>query len=407
MWLVPIWIVAMYSLYEAAICWWRSAPWFSNLSSNYKRENVAYRVNMLVFTVGIYVYVGWVILTQPGWSFWEIWDHFRNPTEEGAFACYPDLSPLFQIFLGNSIYEEIMSIKMNASWIYHIHALLSILLSGGVLVSPLESTATLLLLEITGIPLAIATIADAMGKTRVATMAGIAFALLWLVFRLCLFTPYVIFYLWGTHKTLAKNSSALSELNSMHLEVSKWSLLVICFMNWYWGFGIYRKISREFKTTSGYISVPKVNRMRWYHQILRVMDDLNNLYLCPMWIQLDEYKAKVVKSVDECKQKMEEYKAELAKSVDGYTSNLAKSVDVYKAKVSQSIDDYTTKVREYKNKMGKDLAKSVDEVASNFHEKVDGVKKVVSSTVDHIQTMKLKMQELHSVRSSGHDFGNT
>jgi len=165
---------------------------------------VAYRVNMLVFTTGIYVYVCWVITTQPGWSIQEIWDHFRNPTEEGAFACYPDLTPLFQVFLGHSIYEEIMVIKMNASWVYHIHAILSIVLSLGVFISPLESTAVLLLLEVTGIPLSIATIADAMGNKRIATLSGMAFALVWLVFRLCLFTPFVIFYLFGTHRSLRK-----------------------------------------------------------------------------------------------------------------------------------------------------------------------------------------------------------
>jgi len=257
------------------------------------------------------------------------------------------------------------------------------------------------LLEVTGIPLAIATIADAKGKARVATLCGITFALFWFVFRLCIFTPYVMYYLFVTHKTLAKNSSALSELNRIFHQVSIWSLLVICCLNWYWGYGIYRKISRELKAKSGYVNGAKVKRTRWYHQIQRVMDDLNNLYLCPMWIQLDEYKTKVVKSVDEYKHKMEEYKAELAKSVDDYTSNLAKSVDVYKAKVSQSIDVYKTKVKEYKTKMGKDLAKSVDDVASNFHEKVDGMKKVVSSTVDHIQTMKQKMQELHLSPNSG------
>jgi len=299
-----------------------------------------------------------------------------------------------------------MSIKMNASWVYHIHSILSMVLSSGVLISPLEATLTLLLLEVTGIPLAIATIADAMGRPRIATMAGVSFASLWFVFRLCLFTPYVIFYLFGTHKSLAENSEALSKLQTIVHEVTIHCLLVICCLNWYWGYGIFKKMSRELGAISGDKSKAQVNGTRWYHQIQRVMDDLNNLYLCPMWIQLDEYKTIVVKSVDEYKQKMEEYKMELAKSVDGYTSNLAKSVDVYKAKVSQSIDVYKTKVEEYKTKMAKDLAKSVDGVATNFHEKVDGMKKVVSSTVDHIHTMKLKMQELH-LRGSTPEFSET
>jgi len=56
--------------------------------------------------------------------------------------------------------------------------------------------------------------------------------------------------------------------------------------------------------------------------------------------------------------------------------------------------------------MANDLAKSVDEVATNFQEKVDGMKKVVSSTVDQIQTMKLKMQELH-LRGSTPEFVDT
>jgi len=149
-----------------------------------------------------------------------------------------------------------------------------------------------------------------------------------------------------------------------------------------------------FKTKSEVESGTQVIRNRWYHHILKVMDELNNLYLCPMWLQLDEYKTKVVRSVDEYKHKIEEYKADLVRSVDDYTSNLGKSVDVYKTKVAHSIDVYKTKVEEYKTKMANNLALSVDDYAANFHEKVDGMKKVVKSTVDQINSVKAKMREL-------------
>merc|ERR1719320_991002 len=182
-----------------------------SLSSEYKRENVAYRVNMLVFASGIYLYMGWVIMTQSGWSIQWITEHFRHPTEEGSFACYPDLTIIFRIFLGHSIYEEIMSIKMNASWVWHIHAIISIVLCSGAFISPLEATVVLMLLEVTGIPLAIATIADAMGYNGVAAVSGMCFAAVWFIFRLCLFTPYVVFYLCRTHRSLVATSADLSD----------------------------------------------------------------------------------------------------------------------------------------------------------------------------------------------------
>jgi len=339
-------------------------------------------------------------MTQSGWSIQWITEHFRHPTEEGSFACYPDLTIIFRIFLGHSIYEEIMSIKMNASWVWHIHAIISIVLCSGAFISPLEATVVLMLLEVTGIPLAIATIADAMGYNGVAAVSGMCFAAVWFIFRLCLFTPYVVFYLCRTHRSLVATSADLSDSMKLAHEISLYGLFVLCCLNWYWGWGIYRKIMKQFKTKTGDSRGVQVRRNRWYHHVQKVMDDLNKLYLCPMWIQFDEYKTKVVKSVDEYKHKMEEYKAELVKSVDGYTSNLAKSVDVYKTKVAQSIDVYKTKVEEYKTKVAKNIANSVDDYATNFHEKVDGMKKVVASTVDQIQTVKTKMQELNSLGNS-------
>lgn len=302
-----------------------------------------------------------------------------------------------------------MSVKMNASWAYHIHAIVSLLLCSGAFFCPIDGTAVLLMLEVTGIPLSIATIADCMGYKTIATMGGMAFALFWLLFRLLLFTPYVIFYQYGTLMGFTKSSSELNYLTKVMMKVALNCLFIICFLNWYWGYGIYKKMMRTFqkkqkKKPAGNQDA-QVNRNRWYRQIQKAMDDLNNLYLCPMWIQIDEYKTKVVRSVDEVKQKMEEYKADLVKSVDGYTTNLAKSVDVYKVKVATSIDIYKTKVIGYKARSAN--AKNTDGNTANIQDNVDGVKKLplpgikrVSSTVDEVRAVETKMQELTNVSES-------
>jgi len=136
-----------------------------------------------------------------------------------------------------------------------------------------------------------------------------------------------------------------------------------------------------------------VNRNRWYRPIQKVMNDLNNVYLCPMWIQIDDVKTKLVRSVDEYKRKMEEYKVDLVKSVDGHTTKLANSLNVYKAKVATSIDIFKTKVEGYETRITKDLPKHVNVNAANLQEKLDGMKQTVSSTVDQIQAVENKMQE--------------
>merc|ERR1719285_1189077 len=261
-------------------------------------------------------------MTQPGFSSWEIMQYFRNPTVDATFGSYPVLTPLFQVFFGHSIFEELISIKMKCSWVYHMHAIVCMLLCGGAFMCPLEGTAVLLMLEVTGIPLAIATIADAMEFKTVAAMSGLAFALTWFVFRICLFTFYVIFYQWGCVNAI-RISSSVSDLKKRILQVALNCMFIICCLNWYWGYGIYKKIMRTIvkNKRTEYQRRTQVERNRWYHQIQKALDDLNNLYLCPMWIQIDGYKTKVVRSVDGYKQKMEEYKADLVKSVDGYTTN--------------------------------------------------------------------------------------
>jgi len=235
--------------------------------------------------------------------------YFRNPTINATFGNYPVLTPLFHVFFGHSIFEEIISIKMKASWVYHVHAIVSMLLCAGAFMCPLEGIAVLLMLEVTGIPLAVATIADAMEFTTIATMSGMVFALTWFVSRLCLFTFYVLFYQYGTVNAIRMNSS-VSGFKKTIVQVALNCLFILSCLNWYWGYGIYKKIRRTLVKEEPTENKRRmqVKRNRWYHQIQKAMDELNKLHLCPMWIHINEYKTKVVRSVDGYKRKMKEYK---------------------------------------------------------------------------------------------------